>query len=137
MSGRPVHLMDTGPLVHHGAHRRLVVHNAGRWCTTQSCTHQVVHNIGLTNPCRQTDRHNNNTEDNTYLADGNQGDTNIGKPGDQIANQKIPLLNKFIPTYTNNQPNDIHLSSHTGLNNRQFVSSKDPHVLLSATLKNP
>ncbi len=22
------------PLVHHGAQRRLVVHNAGKWCTT-------------------------------------------------------------------------------------------------------
>ena len=28
------------PLVHHGAQRRLVVHNGGRWCTALSCTHK-------------------------------------------------------------------------------------------------
>ena len=28
-------------------------YNAGQWCTTESCTHEVVHNIALTNPDRQ------------------------------------------------------------------------------------
>ena len=32
--GRPPLHTDIGPLVYHGAQRRLVVHNAGRWCTT-------------------------------------------------------------------------------------------------------
>ncbi len=41
------------PIVHH-AQRRSVVHNAGRWCTTQSCTVEVVHNVALTNPHTQT-----------------------------------------------------------------------------------
>ena len=34
-------------------HRSTMVHNAGRWCTTSSCTHEVVHNVGLTNPLWQ------------------------------------------------------------------------------------
>ncbi len=33
-----------------------MMHNAGWWCTTQSCTIEVVHNVGLTNPAKQTDR---------------------------------------------------------------------------------
>ena len=28
-----------------GAQHWSVMHNAGRWCTTQSCTHKVVHNL--------------------------------------------------------------------------------------------
>ena len=28
-----------------------MVHNTAWWCTTQSCTHEVVHNVALTNPC--------------------------------------------------------------------------------------
>ncbi len=39
------------PLVHHGAQHRSVVHNAGRWCTTQLCTIGVMHNAGSTNTC--------------------------------------------------------------------------------------
>ncbi len=33
--------------------RSLVVHNTGRWCKTQLCTIELVHNVGSTNP---TDR---------------------------------------------------------------------------------
>ncbi len=40
----------------HGAQRRLVVHNAGRWCTTYVCTVEMVHNVASTNPDRQTTR---------------------------------------------------------------------------------
>ncbi len=37
-------------LVHHGAHSSSVVHNRGCWCTTWSCTVEVVHNVDLTIP---------------------------------------------------------------------------------------
>ncbi len=40
--------------------------NAGRWCTTQSCTHKVVHNVGLTNPDTQTDRLTNRIVGSIY-----------------------------------------------------------------------
>ena len=43
----------------------LMVHNAGRWCTTWSCTHEVVHNVGLTNP----NRHPDGTDSITSTAD--------------------------------------------------------------------
>ncbi len=34
---------------------RSLVHNAGRWCTTQLSTVEVVHNICFRNPARQTE----------------------------------------------------------------------------------
>ena len=48
--GQPPLLTDIGPPCAQWCTTQPVVHNTAWWCTTYSCTHEVVHNVTVTDP---------------------------------------------------------------------------------------